>query len=277
MKFKYYKLFTSVLSLHDLSCTTTCTCIDSLVYHYAMSSYFTFNMWLVTILTKVYFNRMVYFRTYTNGLVRIIMSLFDHYHIPVNSTMQIVHIAHNSVTTTWSGFNTDYNDNWSIYQISKSDNIFSVIFYVILSYATYTCMFCNMNTTVVLIITLLFKLSTVYLKPSITIESYICFSMITLVLDNVPYCYNILISAISIYLDKPNCKSPPSLDFRHTKLCIKHMPLMMDNNDVKHLVIRVSQLQFSLKNIICLINGAYIFYLNPIIMLNILYLIGTLH
>ena len=30
-------------------------------------------------------------------------------------------------------------------------------------------------------------------------------------------------------------------------------------------------------NIICLINGAYIFYLNPIIMLNILYLIGTLH
>ena len=32
----HYKLFTSVLSLHDLSCTTTC--IDSLVYHYAMSS-----------------------------------------------------------------------------------------------------------------------------------------------------------------------------------------------------------------------------------------------
>ena len=253
------------------------TCIDSLVYHFAMSSYFTFNMWLVTILTKVYFNRMVYFRTYTNGLVLIIMSLFDHYHILVNSTMQIVHIAHNSVTTTWSGFNTDYNDNWSIYQISISDNIFSVIFYVILSYVTYTCMFCNMNTTVVLIITLLFKLPTVYLKTSITIESYICFSMITLVLDNVTYCYNILISAITIYLDKPNCKSPPSIDFRHTKLCIKHIPLMMDNNDVKHLVIRVSQLQFSLKNIICLINGAYIFYLNPIIMLNILYLIGTLH
>ena len=272
---KHYKLFTSVLSLHDLSCTTTC--IDSLVYHFAMSSYFTFNMWLVTILTKVYFNRMVYFRTYTNGLVLIIMSLFDHYHILVNSTMQIVHIAHNSVTTTWSGFNTDYNDNWSIYQISISGNIFSVIFYVILSYVTYTCMFCNMNTTVMLIITLLFKLPTVYLKTSITIESYICFSMITLVLDNVTYCYNILISAITIYLDKPNCKSPPSIDFRHTKLCIKHIPLMMDNNDVKHLVIRVSQLQFSLKNIICLINGAYIFYLNPIIMLNILYLIGTLH
>ena len=56
---KHDKLFTSVLSLHDLSCTTTC--IDSLVYdHYAMSSYFTFIMWLVTILTKVYFNRMVY-------------------------------------------------------------------------------------------------------------------------------------------------------------------------------------------------------------------------
>ena len=71
-------------------------------------------------------------------------------------------------------------------------------------------MFCNMNTTVVLIITLLFKLPTVYLKPSITIESYICFSMITLVLDNVAYCYNILILAIFIYLDKPNCKSPPS-------------------------------------------------------------------
>ena len=45
--------------------------------------------------------------------------------------------------------------------------------------------------------------------------------MITLVLDNVTYYYNILISAISIYLDKPNCKSPPSLDFRHSKLCIK--------------------------------------------------------
>ena len=113
---KHYKLFTSVLSLHDLSCTTTC--IDSLVYHYAMSSYYTFNMWLVTILTKVYFNRMVYLRTYTNGLVLIIMPLFDHHHILVNSTMQIVHIAHNSVTTTWSGFNTDYNDNWSIFQIS---------------------------------------------------------------------------------------------------------------------------------------------------------------
>ena len=62
---KHYKLFTSVLSLHDQSCTTTC--IDSLVYHYGMSSYITFNMWLVTILTKVYFNRMVYLRTYTNG------------------------------------------------------------------------------------------------------------------------------------------------------------------------------------------------------------------
>ena len=95
--------------------------------------------------------------------------------------------------------------------------------------------------------------------------------MITLVLDNVTYYYNILISAISIYLDKSNCKSPPSLDFRHTKLCIKHITLMMDNNDVKHLVMGVSQLEFSLTNIICLINGAYIFYLNPIIMLNILY------
>ena len=93
---KHYKLFTSVLSLHDQSCTTTC--IDSLVYHYGMSSYFTFNMWLVTILTKVYFNRMVYLRTYTNGLVLIMMSLFDYYHILVNSTMQIVHITHNSVT-----------------------------------------------------------------------------------------------------------------------------------------------------------------------------------
>ena len=230
-------------------------------------------MWLVTILTKVYFNRMVYLRTYTNGLVLIIMSLFDHYHILVNSTMQIVHIAHNSVTTACSGFNTDYNDNWSILQISKSDNIFSVLFYVILSYVIYTCMLSYMNTTMVLIITLLFKVPTVYSKPNITIELCICFPMITLVLDNVTYYYNILISAISIYLDKPNCKSPPSLDFRHTKLCIKHTPLMMDNNDVKHLVIRVSQLQFSLKNIICFINGAYIFYLNLIIMFNILYLI----
>ena len=52
---------------------------------------------------------------------------------------------------------------------------------------------------------------------------------------------------------------------------------MMDNNDVKHLVIGVSQLQFFLTNIIYLINGAYIFCLNPIIMLNVLYLIGTLH
>ena len=182
--------------------------------------------------------------------------------------MQIVHIAHNSVTTTWSGFITDYNDNWSIFQISKSDNIFSVIFYVILSYVIYTCMLCNMNMTMVLIITLLFKFPTVYLKPNITIESCICFPMITLVLDNVTYYYNILISAISIYLDKPNCKSPPSLDFRHTKLCFKHITLMMDNNDVKHLVMGVSQLQFSLTNIICLIIGAYIFYLNPIIMLN---------
>ena len=70
---KHYKLFTSVWSLHDLSCTTTC--IDSFVYHYGMSSYFTFNMWLllVTILTKVYFNRMVYLRTYTNGLVLVII------------------------------------------------------------------------------------------------------------------------------------------------------------------------------------------------------------
>ena len=131
------------------------------------------------------------------------MSLFDHYHILVNSTMQILHIAHNSVTTTWSGFITDYNDNWSIFQISKSDNIFSVIFYVILSYVIYTCMLCNMNMTMVLIITLLFKFPTVYLKPNITIESCICFPMITLVLDNVTYYYNILISAISIYLDKP--------------------------------------------------------------------------
>ena len=52
---------------------------------------------------------------------------------------------------------------------------------------------------------------------------------------------------------------------------------MMDNNDVKHLVIGVSQLQFSLTNITCLINEACIFYLNPIIMLSILYLIETLH
>ena len=52
---------------------------------------------------------------------------------------------------------------------------------------------------------------------------------------------------------------------------------MMDNNDVKHLVIGVSQLPFSLTNIIRFINGAYIFYLNPIIMLNILYLIVIFH
>ena len=90
----------------------------------------------------------------------------------------------------------------------------------------YTCMFCNMNTTVVLIITLLFKFPTVYLKPSITIESCICFPMITLVLDNVTYYYNTLILAISIYLDKPHCKSLLSLDFRHTKLCIKRIPLI---------------------------------------------------
>ena len=77
---------------------------------------------------------MVYLRTYTNGLVLIIMSLFDHYHILVNSTMQIVHIA-------WSEFNTDYNDNWSILPISNSDNIFSVLFYVILSYVIYTCIY----------------------------------------------------------------------------------------------------------------------------------------
>ena len=101
--------------------------------------------------------------------------------------------------------------------------------------------------------------------------------MITVVLDNVTYYYNILISAISIYLDKPNCKSPPSLDFRHTKLCIKHITLMMDNNDVKHLVMGVSQLPISLTNIICFINGAYIFYLNLIIMFNILYLIVIFH
>ena len=66
------------------------------------------------------------------------MPLFDHHHIGllVISTIQIVHIAHNSDTTTWSEFNTDYNDNWSILPISHSDNIFSVISYVILSYVT---------------------------------------------------------------------------------------------------------------------------------------------
>ena len=37
---------------------------------------------------------MVYLKTYTNGLVLIIMSLFDHYHILVNSTMQIVYTLH---------------------------------------------------------------------------------------------------------------------------------------------------------------------------------------
>ena len=113
-------------------------------------------------------------------------------------------------------------------------------------------MLSNMNTAVVLIITLLFKVPTVYSKPNITIESCICFPMITLVLDKLTYYYNILISTISIYLDKPNCKSPPSLDFRHTKLCIKHITQMMDNNDVKHLVIGVTQLLFSLTNIICI-------------------------